>query len=121
MPNDFAHLPADTNQALGIANYAIDFIVKGKPDDALIAVIPTLLFLILDTYYLALERRFRASYNSFIKKLHSGELASSDLYAVNPEGSALCEFAASFLSFSVWPLYLTLAAMILLVRRLVII
>ncbi len=93
---------------------------KGKPDYALIAVIPTLLFLVLDTYYLALERRLRASYNSFIEKLHSGELASSDLYAVNPGGSALAEFAASLLSFSVWPLYLTLAGMILLVRQLVI-
>ncbi|MGN2393596.1 hypothetical protein ACTFO6_19145, partial [Pelomicrobium sp. G1] len=36
---------------------------KGKPKYALIAVIPTVLFLVLDAYYLALERCFRVSYN----------------------------------------------------------
>ena len=47
---------------------------KGKPRYALIAVIPTVLFLVLDCYYLALERMFRRSYNSFIDKLHQGEV-----------------------------------------------
>ena len=43
---------------------------KGNPDYALIAVIPTFLFLALDTYYLALERHFREAYNDFISKVH---------------------------------------------------
>lgn len=93
---------------------------KGKPNYALIAAIPTVLFLVLDSYYLALERRFRGSYNSFVMKVHDGEVASSDLYAVTPSGPALREFAKCLLSFSVWPLYLTLGGMILLVRRVVI-
>ncbi|MGB2959578.1 MAG: hypothetical protein WBD30_11890, partial [Bacteroidota bacterium] len=40
---------------------AILVIVAGKTDSqyALIAVIPTILFLVLDTYYLALENGFR--------------------------------------------------------------
>ncbi len=41
MPDQFAHLPADTNQALGIANYAIDFLSDdpakaGAPDEAVL-------------------------------------------------------------------------------------
>lgn len=41
MPDQFAHLPADSNQALGIANYAIDFLSEdpektGSPDEAVL-------------------------------------------------------------------------------------
>jgi len=93
---------------------------KGKPDYALIAFIPTLLFLVLDTYYLALERCFRQSYNQFIEKLHAGRVAMSDLYAVSPAGSLFKTFMKSLSSFSIWPFYGTLAAMILIARRVVI-
>ncbi len=93
---------------------------KGKPNYALIAVIPAVLFLVLDTYYLALERRFRDSYNSFIEKLHHGRVTSSDLYAVTPSGSALKSFGDALLSFSIWPFYLTLGGMIWLAKCLVI-
>ncbi|MBZ0173009.1 MAG: MmgE/PrpD family protein [Phycisphaerales bacterium] len=41
MPDLFTHLPADSNQALGIANYAIDFLsdnpkTTGSPDEAVL-------------------------------------------------------------------------------------
>ena len=52
------------------------------PDLVRLAVIPTIIFLILDTYYLALERRFRCSYSEFTNKLHKGEL--------EPVATALC-------------------------------
>lgn len=38
---------------------------EGKPGFALLAILPTFLFAFLDTYYLALEKRFRNAYNSF--------------------------------------------------------
>lgn len=85
---------------------------KGKPSYALIAFIPTLLFLILDAYYLALERCFRRSYNDFIDKVHSGRIVVADLYAVTPKGSLLKAFGQSLLSFSIWPFYVTLGVMI---------
>src|SRR6267142_352932 len=53
---------------------------KGQPQFAWLAVIPTVLFLILDAYYLALERGFRKAYNTFIEKLHERELKPADLY-----------------------------------------
>ena len=42
-------------------------------DHLWIAYVPLVLFLGLDMYYLALERRFRASYNAFLHKLRNGE------------------------------------------------
>lgn len=93
---------------------------KGKPEYALIAVIPAALFLALDTYYLALERMFRKSYNNFIEKVHTGKVVSSDLYSVIPEGNLYKNFFSSLLSFSIWPFYLTLIAMIVIAKLVVI-
>lgn len=85
---------------------------KGKPQYAWIAVIPTLLFFVLDAYYLALEKGFRNAYNSFINKLHSEALSASDLFVVVPQGGLFGLFARSIFSFSVWPFYATLLGMI---------
>ena len=41
----------------------------GTPWHTLIALVPLLLFLLLDVYYLSLERRFRGSYECMLKKL----------------------------------------------------
>lgn len=89
---------------------------KGKPQHALIAIIPNILFLVLDSYYLALEKMFRQSYNDFIEKLHNSKIDTSDLYAVSPSGSLFRTFFASLSSFSIWPFYLTLFVMIWLAK-----
>ena len=92
---------------------------KGKPHYALIAIIPTLLFFVLDTYYLALEKGFRASYNHFITKLHNREITPDDLFAVEPKGKMSKLFLESGVSFSVWPFYSTLLLMIYIAKILV--
>lgn len=92
---------------------------KGRPQYALIALIPTALFLILDAYYLALERGFRESYRTFIEKLHQGRVSAADLYAVAPAGSLPKGLVCALLSFSIWPFYLTLLVMIVVAMRLV--
>ena len=86
-----------------------------KPEYSLIALIPAVLFLILDTYYLALERGFRESYNAFVRKLNGDEPMLSDLYKVAPSGSVPRYFAASLKSFAIWTFYLTLVVMVLFV------
>ena len=48
---------------------------------ALIAFIPTLVLLILDAYYLSLERVFRQSYDNFVEKLHKGVVKENDIYS----------------------------------------
>jgi hypothetical protein len=93
---------------------------KGMPQYALIATIPTILFLALDAYYLTLEKMFCRSYNSFIEKLHIGKVVATDLYAVSPSGNVLRTVVSSLRSFSIWPFYLTLMAMIWLVKVIVI-
>lgn len=85
---------------------------KSKPDYALIAFIPILLFLALDAYYLALEKRFRKSYNSFIDKLHRKGIEAADLYAIVPSADAAKSIVAALVSFSVWPFYTTLLLMV---------
>ena len=92
---------------------------KSKPQYALIAVIPTILFLFLDSYYLALERMFRQSYNSFIEKVHSGNIEITDLYAVSPSGDVIRTLCSSLFSFSVWPFYLSLLGMIWIARTVI--
>ena len=81
-------------------------------DHLWIAYVPLVLFLGLDMYYLALERRFRSSYNAFLHKLRSDDLAVSDLYEVMPAGSATKSWIATFGSLAIWPFYFVLAGVI---------
>jgi len=89
---------------------------RGEPRYAFIALIPAVLFLILDAYYLALEKRFRESYNGFIRKLHQESVQAEDLFAVVPYGNLWEFFFVALRSFSVWPLYLTIGCVIALVN-----
>ena len=92
----------------------------GNADHATIALAPTLLFLILDAYYLALERGFRSSYNVFVRKVHEEQVSTRDLYAVAPSDSiARGLLWAMFRSFSVLPFYLVVTATVVLAWRLV--
>ncbi len=86
----------------------------GQPQHALIAVVPTVLFLILDTYYLAMERAFIGSYNAFVKKLHGGSLGATDVFKVAPTGSTPKLFVNCLRSFSIWPFYPVMLCTILL-------
>lgn len=87
----------------------------GEPQHALIALAPAVLFYVLDAYYLMLERRFRNSYSNFVDRLRLGQVTTSDLYAVVPNGStARVMLWAMFRSFSVFPFYIVVIATILL-------
>ena len=93
----------------------------GEPQHALIALVPTLLFLFLDSYYLALERAFIGSQNAFVAKVHRGELESADLYRVVPAGMGWRLVGWCLLgSVSIWPFYLLVAVTILLTWLLII-
>ena len=85
-----------------------------EPQHVLIALIPTLLFLFLDAYYLALERAFIKSQNAFVDKLHKGELQYNAIYKVAPIGMGLPLVARClFGSVSIWLFYVLVAATIL--------
>jgi hypothetical protein len=90
---------------------------KNNSKLALIAYIPSILFLVLDAYYLALEKGFRASYSSFIDKLHTARLQPEDLYVISPKGNVFLLTAKSIGSFSIWPFYTTLGVMIFIAMK----
>ena len=93
----------------------------GEPQHALIALVPTLLFLFLDSYYLALERSFIASQNAFVRKLHRSELEPTDIYRVIPTGMGWRPVRQCLLgSVSIWPFYLLVAVTVLLAWLLII-
>lgn len=93
---------------------------KGKPEYAYIAMLPTFIFAALDAYYLALEKAFRNSYNSFISKLHNRTLTETDLYSVSPQGDMSRLQLDSMKSFSVWGFYSSLAILIIVTKSLTI-
>lgn len=93
---------------------------KGKPSYAWIALIPSILFMALDIYYLALEKGFRTTYNNFVSKLHYGKAISSDLYLIFPSGSQSKHQLDSLKSFSVWGFYMTLFLLITIAKIVVI-
>ena len=87
----------------------------GEPRHALIALVPTLLFLFLDTYYLTLERAFRRSQSAFVAKLHENELKRTDIFKVVPAEMGRRLIVRSLLgSTSILPFYLSVTATVLL-------
>ena len=97
---------------LSVATVLIGVLQTKNPLHSLFAIIPLIIFLILDTYYLSLEQGFRRSYNEFVKTLHNGELCASDLYDVKLTGSVWNHAKRSVWSFSIWPFYITLFVMV---------
>ena len=91
----------------------------GNSQNALLALVPAAIFFVLDTYYLALERSFRNAYDSFVERLHRGELASTDLYDINRSGAIPTLFLQCLPSFSIWPFYLMVGAMVVLARAII--
>ena len=93
---------------------------KGNPDYAWIALLPTVVFAALDAYYLALEKGFRNSYNVFIRKLHTTQLTTEDLYSVSPTGNLSKLQLEALKSFSVWGFYISLIVLIAITKSIAI-
>ena len=87
----------------------------GKANHALIALGPTVLFYVLDAYYLSLERGFRRSFDDFVSRLHDGWVSSHDLFTVDFIGSIpRGTLWAMFVSFTILPFYFVVMATVLL-------
>jgi hypothetical protein len=92
---------------------------KAEARYAWIALLPVILFGLLDAYYLGQERAFRASYNQFVESLHSGEAtAKNNLYRISPpRGTSVTTLVLQAMtSFAIYPFYLTLLGMVALTR-----
>lgn len=95
---------------------------KNKPNYAWISLIPTVLFFLLDSYYLGQERNFRNIYNNFIQELHSsGEITIDKLFVLKPPKgmNVVSLLFTSSLSFSIYPFYLTLILTVIIAKYLI--
>lgn len=92
---------------------------KNNADYVLIALLPAIIFCLLDSYYLALEKGFRNSYNDFIHKFYSKSLTIRDFYSVNIVGNFGKLLYESFISFSIWGFYIPLMFLIAITREII--
>jgi hypothetical protein len=100
---------------------SILLIDKGSVNFTCISLIPVLFFGFLDAYYHGQERAFRETYNDFVKRMHSGEATTRDLFNVHPRrGFDVVQYTfRSISSFPIYPFYLGLLGMILLTYSLI--
>jgi len=92
---------------------------KGKPNYVWISAIPIVLFLLLDSYYLFLERHFRGVYKDIIRKLHFGTATLDDTFEIDPragEAPTSVGILCAGCSIAVWPFYALLTLMLIVVK-----
>lgn len=90
---------------------------KNKPNYALIALVPIVLFCLLDSYYLALERSFRKIYEKFIENLHKQNVQTNEIFVLKLPTEINSNLVwQSIKSFSVWPFYLVLLVTVIIAR-----
>lgn len=74
-----------------------------------ISIIPTVLFFLLDAYYLGQEKRFRDVEIRFVRKMKSGEDISDDIYTfTNGNKCPWGYFFKGLISESTWLMYLAI-------------
>jgi hypothetical protein len=87
--------------ALGTAIIGFAASKDGDARFALLAVLPVMLFWLLDAYYLALERSYRALFNR--ERVRTDEPPSFDL---NPGSIGPADYAQAAWRFAVWSIHL---------------
>jgi hypothetical protein len=95
---------------------------KSKTSFTFVALLPILVLCFLDAYYLGLEQGFRCTYNDFVRKLRDGKATIEDLYVIVAKNKAdsrdkfnpVIATVQGFSSFSVYPFYSTLTAILVL-------
>ena len=75
-----------------------------------LGIVITIICMIIDAYYLALERTYISKYNRFLAKLNNGVLDEEEIYDMKPKNTDLkCEILAmtlsAFGSFSIYGFY----------------
>lgn len=86
----------------------------------MLAAVPTVLFCYLDCLYLSLERSWRDEYNSFVKRLHDGQITAGQAYRIKPAPGYdnIWAIWEAFWSWSVYPVYAPLLGILLLIHHL---
>lgn len=96
-------------------------IERKAPGVLLVGILPLLVLLGLDSYYLSLERGLTSAHDGFVSRLHAGTLPASDVFAIGPPAGFLrraCGTIGAITSFSVFPYYGMMAVALLVARQL---
>lgn len=83
---------------------------RNKPSLAFVTLTPSLVLMVLDAYYLALEREFRAQYSSVVKALHGGPAVPGGFLSIAAPDVGFTKLLSALFSWSVLPLYAVLIA-----------
>lgn len=89
---------------------------KTLPALTYLAFLPICVFLLLDAQYLALEKGFRDSYATFVRRLHEDNLRPADLYEIRTSAGGFNRLLDALTSFSILLFYPPLALLALVVR-----
>ena len=97
---------------------AILVIIANKTEANLvwISILPLLSFLVLDAYYLSLERGFRESYGQFIGRIGLEDFSITEALKIQPHANGKRYFIESIFSISVLPFYLGIMSFIFLAK-----
>lgn len=82
-----------------------------KPIAVFLALLPVIIFALLDAQYLRLERRFRSQFNS----VRLEDWGTKPTFAINGEGPFWRSYLCAMFSWSVFAFYAVLAAVVVIV------
>ena len=81
---------------------------KGQLDNVLWLLVPTILFMLTDMYYLGMERHFKDIQKKFIESVRLGKDINDSVYKITKtkKREQVCNTFKSIDSLSIWPFYL---------------
>lgn len=81
---------------------------RNKPALAFVAITPSAVLMLLDAYYLALERAFRDQYGAAVAALHGGEAVNGGFLMIGAVDVGVGKTLEALFSVSVLPVYAVL-------------
>ena len=87
-------------------------------DKILWLLVPTVLFMLTDMYYLGMERRFKNMQKNFIKDVREGKDIRNTVYNISKSSKCeqICNTFRTIDSLSIWPFYLIVIGCIIAVK-----
>lgn len=81
-------------------------------------LVPTVLFMLTDMYYLGMERRFKNMQKNFIKDVREGKDIRNTVYNISKSSKCeqICNTLCAFCSLSIWPFYVIVAGCIVVAK-----
>lgn len=93
---------------------------NGQMDNVLWLLVPTLMFMLTDMYYLGMERHFKDIQKTFIDDVRAGKDIKDSVYKIpkTTKCEQICNTFNALDSLSIWPFYLIVIGCIIAIRYL---